>query len=79
MKIMKLKTNVETPEMLKDMMPYLDNEQLISKWRCDTDARENILNVSGEEITPDVVTKAINKAGYYAELIRVIAVGGHDL
>lgn len=79
MKILKFKTNIETPEMVNEAAPVLDKEELISKWRVDTNSQDNVLSVSGEEVTPDIITKAVNKAGFKAELLQVLAVGGHDL
>lgn len=79
MKVLKFKTNVENDGMVAKLAPFLDNEEMIRKWNLDTDSQENILSVSGEEITPEMVTRAVTKAGFQAEIIRILAVGGHDL
>lgn len=79
MKILKFKTNIETDEMVAKVAPILDQEALISKWKVDTGSQDNILNVSGEEITANVVTQAVEKAGFKAEFIQVLGLGGNDL
>lgn len=79
MKILKFKTNIDNQEMLEKLAAILDKEELISKWAIDINTPEKILSVSGEEITPDIITKAIKVAGFEIETIRIIAIGGHDL
>jgi copper chaperone len=79
MKIFKFKTNIENEEMVKMVAPLLDKEELISKWSIDIESEDNILSVSGEEITPDIITKPVRNIGYSVELIKVLAIGGHDL
>lgn len=79
MEIIKFKTNVENQEALAKVAPHLDKEKSISKWHLDTDSKERLLSVSGSELDPQVVENAIQKAGYKAEVIRVLGIGGGDL
>jgi copper chaperone len=79
MKIMKFRTNIENDEQVALIAPALDKEPKISKWNLATDNQDHLLSVSGEEITPEVVTKPIHDKGFEAELIHVLAIGGHDL
>lgn len=79
MKVLKFKTNIENDEMAARLANVLDKEEKVSKWNIDTENQYHILSVSGEELTPDDVSKAVSKAGFEAEVIRVTAVGGHDL
>jgi len=79
MKILKFTTNIENGEMLDTLAPFLDQEKRISQWNLDTESPEKILSVSGEELTPDLIVKAVESAGFDAKTIRVQAIGGHDL
>ncbi|MFN6945908.1 MAG: copper chaperone [Cytophagaceae bacterium] len=79
MKVLKFKTDIDSKRALAGLMPLLDREEMISKWKLDVDSPEHILNVSGDEITPEMVIKIVRESGYEAELLQVIAVGGHDL
>jgi copper chaperone len=79
MKILKFKTNIMDQEMVAQVAPALDQEDLISKWNLDTNSAEKILSVSGEEITPEIVKNAIEGKGFQAELLNITAIGGHDL
>ena len=79
MKIIKFKTNIIDDEMQGKIAPALDQEELISKWNLDTQHEDNILSVSGEEITPEMVKKIIEAKGFWAEVIHIQAIGGHDL
>ncbi|WMJ72110.1 copper chaperone [Cytophagaceae bacterium ABcell3] len=79
MNILKFKTNIDNEKDLAKVSTALDKEELISKWKLDLESEENILSVSGEEITPDVIIKIFRETGYEAENLRIIAIGGHDL
>lgn len=79
MKILKFKTNIEDQGMIRKLAPYLDKEELVSKWKVDPESEGNILSVSGEDITPDVVTRAVKEAGFEAEMVHILAIGGNDL
>jgi len=52
MKILKFENNLYNGEMLGKIAPLLEKSEFISKWDVDTDNEDNILSVSGEEITP---------------------------
>ncbi len=79
MKVLKFKTNIQNQKMLDKIAPVLDKEELISKWKVDLESQGKILSVSGEEITPDVITTALKQVGFEAEMVHIIAIGGHDL
>ncbi len=74
MKVLKFKTNIDNEEMVSKLASFLDKEELVSKWNIETESKDNVLSVSGEEITPDVITKLVSKSGFQAEIVRVIAV-----
>lgn len=79
MKILKFKTNINCGECVKKVTPFLDGEESISKWQVDTRSRDKILSVSGEELNPQKVINAVEKAGFKAETDRVLGIGGGDL
>lgn len=79
MKILKFKTNIQSQAMLDKLSDILDKEELISKWNLDLESTDKILSISGEEITPEVITRSVKQAGFEAEMIHIHAIGGHDL
>ncbi len=79
MKILKFKTNIHNQEMLDKIASVLNKEELISRWKVDLESQEKILSISGEEITPDLITSALKQKGIEVEMVHIIAIGGHDL
>ena len=79
MEILKFKTNIGSQEALAKVGPVLDGEKSISKWNVDTDGTDHLLSISGVDVDPQRVENAVQQAGYKAELIRVLGIGGHDL
>jgi len=79
MEIIKFKTNVESQEALSIVAPYLDKQEQISKWNLDTASEDKVLSVSGKELNPQAIEDAVGRAGYKAEIIRVMGIAGGDL
>ncbi|WP_018480070.1 hypothetical protein [Pontibacter roseus] len=79
MEVIKFKTNVENEEAISRVAPYLDKEESISRWKLDTGSTENILSVSGTDLDPQRIENVVQQAGFKAEIIRVIGIGGKDL
>lgn len=79
MEILKFKTNVKNEADVSKVAALLDQEESISKWIIDTATDENILSVSGEKLNPQTVENALQEAGFEAEILRVIGIGGEDL
>jgi len=79
MKILKFKTNINTEADVAKLAPLLDKEESISKWDVDTDSEEKVLSVSGENLLIQKVENAIQEAGFEAETLRVLGIGGEDL
>lgn len=79
MKILKFKTNINCGDCVKKVAPILDGEESISKWQVDTESKEKILSVSGEEVEPSKVRNLVEKAGFKAEPVRVLGIGGGDI
>ena len=79
MKILKFKTNLNTEADVAKLASNLDKEESISKWDVDTDSEEKVLSVSGENLLIQKVENAIQEAGFEAETLRVLGIGGEDL
>jgi len=79
MKILKFKTNINTEADVAKIAPLLDKEESISKWDVDTASEEKVLSVSGENLLLQKVENAIQEAGFEAETLRVLGIGGEDL
>ncbi|GAB3832037.1 copper chaperone [Pontibacter rugosus] len=79
MEIIKFKTNVENQEALSKVAPYLDKVERISKWSLDTESTDKVLSVSGTDLSPQTIESAIEQAGFKAEILRVMGIGGDDL
>ncbi len=79
MKIFKFKTNIEGDGGIREVSPLLNEEKSISQWNIDQERRDHLLSVSGEELNPQIVKDLVGKAGYEAELVRVLAIGGEDV
>ncbi|MFB9862416.1 copper chaperone [Rufibacter immobilis] len=79
MEILKFKTNVATQADVTSVTPALDQLEKVENWRFDTETENNILSVSGSGVDPQKVENALNEAGFSAELIRVLGIGGEAL
>lgn len=79
MEIIKFKTNVGDRDALSKVTPFLDKEETISRWNLDIESPEKLLSVSGTDLDPQTVENAVEQAGYIAEIVRVIGIGGGDL
>ncbi|KAA3438707.1 copper chaperone [Rufibacter hautae] len=79
MELLKFKTNIGQEEEIGKVAPYLDGVTEVSKWKVDTNTGENILSVSGDNLDPQKVKNAVAEAGFSAELLRVLGIGGDEL
>ncbi|MFD2247736.1 copper chaperone [Pontibacter ruber] len=79
MEIIKFKTNVENEEALSRIAPFLDKEESISRWHIDTESNDKLLSVSGTDLDPQRIENVVQQAGFKAEIIRVIGIGGDGL
>ena len=70
MKTLKFKTNIKCGGCISAVTPHLDSESNIEKWQVDTADPNKILTVEGENITPQEVQQAVQKAGYEAEEVK---------
>lgn len=79
MEVIKFKTNVDNEQALARVAPYLDREESISRWKLDIGSTENILSISGKDLDPQRIENVVKQAGFKAEIMRVIGIGGSDL
>lgn len=67
MKTIELKTNIMCGSCVAKVTPALDETAGRGNWKVDTQNAKKILTVTNEEIKPEDVIKAVEKAGYRAE------------
>ncbi|WP_181308287.1 copper chaperone [Rufibacter sp. XAAS-G3-1] len=79
MELLKFKTNIGQEDEIGKVAPYLDRVAEVSKWKVDTETEDNILSVSGDNLDPQKVKNAVGEAGFSAELLRVLGIGGEEL
>lgn len=79
MEILKFKTNVADQQDVARVAPYLAKLVGIENWRIAPETKENILSIAGINLDPQLVENAVKEAGFQAELLRVLGVGGEDL
>ena len=65
----KFKTNINCNNCLNTVTPFLNQEMDIEEWQVDLSDPDRILSASLEEDDASLVIKAIEKAGFKAELI----------
>ncbi|RNI32032.1 copper chaperone [Rufibacter immobilis] len=79
MELLKFKTNVQSSEQIEQVTPFLEKLPGIENWKIDVGTEENILSISGTNLNPQKIENAVKKAGYTAELLRVLGIGGQGL
>ena len=79
MEIFKFKTNITSQEAIAQVAPFLDATTDIRRWKIDVASPDKVLSVSGENLYPSLVEQAVQQAGYRAEILRVIGIGGDDI
>lgn len=71
MEILKFKTNIKCSGCVSKATPFLDNTAGAENWEVDTNVPEKLLTItSTENITPELIIKAVQEAGYKAELVN---------
>lgn len=79
MEIIKFKTNVATQAEKSQVSPFLDKLKAVKRWQLDTETQEHILSVSGKDLDPQQIKDALTEAGFEAEILRVIGIGGEEV
>ncbi len=67
METMKFKTTIKCSGCVAQVSPSLDKLAGKGNWEVDLKDPERVLTVSGGEILPEEVARAVNEAGYKAE------------
>lgn len=67
MDILIFKTNLESPELLNQAKPLIQNLQGISRWNVDMHDCDNVLRIEATQLSPRSVEATLQKAGYYCE------------
>ena len=79
MQILKFRTNIANQDYTEELTQSLNQVTGLSKWEVDSESEDNILSVSGEKLNPQDIEDAIQKAGFKAELLRVLGITGEGL
>jgi copper chaperone len=69
MKTLSFKTNINCGACVATVTPFLDAESSVNTWSVETQHREKILTVAGEQPDVEAVQDAVRKAGFRIEKI----------
>lgn len=69
MKTLKFKSNINCGSCINAVTPALNKVESIKSWEVDVTEVDKILTVKGPEIDADAVIKAVESAGFEAELL----------
>jgi copper chaperone len=61
---LQFKTNIKCSACVEKAGKALDEETEIQEWKVDVTSNDKILTVKGENISPELVQKTLDKAGY---------------
>ncbi len=64
MKTLRFKTNINRGGRVKAVTPTLNQEAGAGNWQVDTANPNKILTVSSDQLTPEQVIQAVEKAGF---------------
>ncbi|MBC6492800.1 heavy-metal-associated domain-containing protein [Flavihumibacter stibioxidans] len=71
MEILKFKTNIKCSGCVSKATPFLNDTAGAENWEVDTNVPEKLLTItSTENITPELIIKAVQEAGYKAEQVN---------
>lgn len=54
---------------MKTVSYYLNNEETVEKWHVDTDSRDKVLSVAGNQLNEERVITAVQQVGFDIEKI----------
>lgn len=69
METIKLKTNIKCGGCISAVTPYLNQSVGEGNWLVDTQNPDKVLTVKTEGVSADAVQKAVQQAGYKAEIL----------
>jgi len=64
MKTLRFKTNINCGGCVKAVTPTLNREAGAGNWQVDTANPNKILTLSSDQLTPEQVIQAVEKAGF---------------
>jgi copper chaperone len=67
METLKFKTNIKCSGCVAKVTPELNNTAGEHNWSVDIQSPDKILTVVAEDLTPEQVREAVNRAGFQAE------------
>ncbi|MBO0360496.1 copper chaperone [Hymenobacter sp. BT186] len=79
MELLKFKTTVTTVEEVARVAPFLNQLPAVEKWDIAPETEHHVLSISGHNLDPQQIENGLREAGFRAELLRVLGVGGDDL
>ncbi len=70
MDILVFKTNLDHPELLTRIEPFMQTIPGIKKWNIDMDDCDNVLRIESEKVSPGTIESVLQQAGYFCEELR---------
>ncbi|MGB9697210.1 MAG: heavy-metal-associated domain-containing protein [Ignavibacteria bacterium] len=70
MQVKKFKTNLSCNHCINKITPYIKALDWIKHWEVDLNSSDRLLTIIADEIKAEEVVKALNEAGYNAEVIE---------
>jgi hypothetical protein len=70
MEILVFKTNLDNPELVKRVKPFIQNMPGISRWNVDMQDCDNVLRIEAIALSPRSVETVLQEAGYYCEELQ---------
>lgn len=64
MKTLQFKTNINCSNCIRAVSGFLNDIPSIREWSVDTDNPDKVLTVTGDEVTVETVTEAVEDAGF---------------
>lgn len=69
METIKLKTNIKCGGCVSAVTPFLNQSVGVGNWQVDTQNPDKVLTVKTEGVSATAVQKAVQQAGYKAEVL----------
>ena len=67
MEILVFKTDIHSRKKINALGPHLENIKGIIKWNVDLHDVDNVLRIEAASISPELIEKKLQQAGYYCE------------
>jgi len=70
MDILIFKTNLNNPELINQVQPFIQNMRGIQRWNVDMHDCDNVLRIEATQLSPRSVEIVLKNAGYYCEELQ---------